>query len=616
MPPRITPEYTPVPTVRPEDPKTPEMRIDFPSVRISDALGEAMGQVGRGGYGVLSEATKAAGHAYDNLGNAFAHVGQEMWQRAIGLQELENETRTNKAEIEYQTYEAQQKLEVDQMVGDAASPAVLAAKQKEWEQKRNELREKLPPTAQRAFDSNTTGVLGRLVNHTASHFATQMKISALGAAEAKIKLEIKAASETDSPEQFAQSVDKIRRLVEDTVTPIKGYKRDQTEADILHHTEDAVAAWAAKKAPEDPTTARKFLEENESLFLDKEKFNRVMNSVRDYELHNQSRNIGDRVQNEMPDASLDDKEKRAAEMAREVNPKNPMLVYAARAAASERHHKHNQDIREAKARNWETVQDGLYGFGHPEGKVPTTRDELFAMGEEYRKAYNDLPPAEKNKANHVMAKSARGDFPMTPATQARRWELEGMAINDPARFRELDLAAEEIPWADRTVLRNEQRRIIKEGIKLESDPKTQSVLKLLRSSGVLPKNISSAHEKRWNQYTGALRNALIAKEKDLKYARPLNEEEKINIGRMLIDEISGTGYFGTDYGREKLYETIKAIPEDMKQYMIENYPGLSDQEMMDRYIRIRMRDEYNKRYSAGSQPMTKEKPKPPVSGRR
>lgn len=595
-------EYDPVPQAQPQQLRRQADRIDvpFPDVRFSDAIGQALQDVGREGFGTLSRATQAAAQAYDNMGNTLEGVGNKIFERAMGLQELENETKVNNAAVAYGAYEGQERMKIDSLKGEGANSTVLAAKQQEWEAKRQELRNTLPLTARKSFDGETLGVLGSMVNHAATHFSQQTKLAAGGAATSLNSMDIERSIRSDDPAEVERLWGGIEKRTRETIAPINNWSKEETEL-RLNDLKAEIAAGKIKNVAEtDSSKALEMLEANRKLkegegVIDSKLYEQLHTTLMGEQTRQQGRNIGLRVQNDDPEASLSEKEDKARKMAEEVNPHNPDLPHAAVAEVDARHNKYRQDLIQEEARNLDKVHESLYGYANPDGKMPTTPDELFAPGPEYKSAYEHLNNANRNKIDAGLRNNAKGDFPETEATRRLRWELDNIAQDDPARFKDMDFSHLQIPISDRVALHNRQLQIKKEGIKLENDPNTARAMGILSSNGILTRDISKAGNlTKYNQFAGGLREAIQQEEKILKYSRPLNEKEIITIGRVLLDKISKTGWFGTNVGDVRLFESqgFNQLPDDAREHFQSIDPTMTEQDMLEQYQMARFQHEY------------------------
>lgn len=598
-------EYVPYSTVRPEGPKQVTERVDisFPHVDFQNSVGRALAQVGEQGFGTLSRSTHEVGQAFDNLGKNLEHVGDQLWNRAIGLQDVQNQTTQTKAEIEFDKYVGDKQVAFNQLQGDAASEGAYKAHLKDIEDKRTEMLGKLPNQAvQKGFERSTASMVGRVGMQAAEHAAKETRRSFIESSEARVDQYKDQISKTTDIKETEDLAKRVHDEVFGKQAPAKGWTLDVATENFKKILTDAYASQAAVMSRTDPTGARKLLEANKD-FISQPKYDAAMEHVLSNERTIQSNNIGNEVQETNPEAPIEEKKEEARKRSLEVNPNAPMLVEASVRAVEQKHEAHRREVRQVLERNKETVEQAVYGFGNKDGKAPTTRYELFANGEDVRKAFENLPPKEQNRIDQLLAKAAKGDFPETPATRARVSELEGMWLNNPSQFRDWDIASEDLPISARSQLRQHQLQLIKEGIKLEADPKTSHALGILRSSDVLPKDLTPQHTAKWNTFTGMLREALIEEGKRKGFDKPLTEQEIISIGRTLMDKMPGTGHWPWDWGASQVYQGFDTVPEKTQQFMRQLYPGIGDEEMLQKYRQTKIREEYNKRYQQGGAPV-------------
>lgn len=605
-------EYVPYSTVKPEGPKqvTERLDISFPQVEFHNSIGKALGQIGEQGFGTLSRATKEVASAFDNLGANFEHTGNQLWQRAIGLQEVQNQTTQTKAEIEYDKYANDEQVKFGQLQGDAANEGAYKAHLTNLEDKRKELLEKLPNQAVRnGFDNSTSRTVGRLGMQAAEHAAKETRKSFIESSEARVDQYRDQISKTTDIEETKRLAEKVHDEIFGKQAPAKGWTPEIAAKNLRDVLAEAHASQISTISRTDPTAARNMLltPENKAL-IPNPLYDATMNKVLQNEVVIQSTNIGNEIQGKMPDAPIEEKKAEGKKRALEINPNAPLLVEAAERAVEREHNEHRRELAQEEQRHELTVEQELYGFGNKEGKVPTKVQDLYA-NEDTRRSWEWLQanaPKKANRVLQVLAKSAKGDYPDTPLARTRQWELQGMALNEPGRFRDLDLMMEEIPWSMRSTLRNEQLKIIKEGIKLENDPQTSRALSIMRS--VLPKDLTPLHKDKWNTFTGLVREALIAKGKERGFDKPLNEEEIRNLGKTLLEKMPGTGYWPGDWGQQTLYQTLKDVPPEHVDAMRQKFPKETDDQLVQRYRQTIIRDEYNKRYGTSGTKLPQQAP--------
>lgn len=240
--------------------------------------------------------------------------------------------------------------------------------------------------------------------------------------------------------------------------------------------------------------------------------------------------------------------------------------------------------------NMDTVQSGLGGFADKSGKLPTTVDELRSTSGEVAAAYDALPDTKKNVVRNLLAKNSRQDVVETPERRQRYHELLGMASGpnaDPKKFFDVDLGKEDLPRKMIDSLFKMQNRKYDQSM---ANPKVVGALQIIQRAygDEVPRfkdNPTAA-----NRFSGALQEALIDWKE--RTGKDPNADEIKAIGRELIKPIDGSGYFGTNFGREKMYE--QSVPSYFSESWKKQFPNATDAEIQNEYDRARMQDALNK----------------------
>ena len=156
--------YTPYPTVIPQDIPTPRLAVNTPP----DAFGVNIG------------------HALQGLGSSVGQVGNELFSRAIALQDLQNETTAREADANYMMQVGDLHAKFSSLEGkDAvnAYPKYTA----DIENLRKQTRDSLPTAmAQKLFDSTSMSTMSRTIFNGAGHAAAEQKGWAVGASKARV----------------------------------------------------------------------------------------------------------------------------------------------------------------------------------------------------------------------------------------------------------------------------------------------------------------------------------------------------------------------------------------------------------------------------------------------
>jgi hypothetical protein len=611
MAPRVSPQYVPYSTVKPEGPRGADERvqINFPGVEFNNSVGRALGQLGEQGYGTLSRATREVASAFDNLGDAFDKTGTQLWERAKGLGEVVDQTTQTKAEIEFDKYVGEKHAEFNNMQGEAANEGTFKAYLKDIEDKRVQLMEGMPDRIKQKFDRSTAGTIGREGMFAAGHAATETRKVFIGSSEARVdQLKDQISKTLDIPETTRLAA-QVHDEVYGKQAPARGWSLDQANKAYKSALSDAYSSQILNISRDNPTLALEMLANKENMdIIQQPKYDAVKHQVLENQRVIVSRNIANEVQGADPDGPVEDKVAKAREMASKY-PNQPLLAEDAERNVRRNHAEHRQEVAQQLQRDKDTVEHELYGFGNEKGTLPTRIEDLYP-NEDTRKAYERLPDKEKNRVRQILNKHAKGDFPETPMTRARKAELTGMMLNDPVQFRDHDILNEEIPISDRSELRKMQIQSIKEGVKLESDPKTSYALGILRSEGVLPKDLTPANKSKWNTFTGLLAEGLVAHGKQKGFDKPMTRDEIVGLGKTLLEKMPGTGHWPGDWGASQLYQTLKDVPSAHIEKMRERWPMATDAELITKYKQHVIRDEFNKRYGPGGA-LKPKAPEPP-----
>src|SRR5262245_45362548 len=264
MPPR--PENLMVPSVRPQGPRDPSelVHINFPVVRLSGAVGEALAQTGKG-YQTLAHATGLVGQSLDNLGSQLEHTGDKLWNRAIGLQELQLETDVTKREIEYEKWLGDKNSAYSQLQGDAANEATLKAHTKEVEEKRNKMGEGLPEKGKLMWDRRTANSMISSIRGAAAHAATETRKSATAASSARIDIKTDQFSREDDIKESQRIFEEARKEFFETKAPLHGWGPDKAQEEWEKVTSKMYSTKITRYATEDAKRPGHTLQGNNGL---------------------------------------------------------------------------------------------------------------------------------------------------------------------------------------------------------------------------------------------------------------------------------------------------------------------------------------------------------------
>src|SRR5262245_62096809 len=316
--PKISADYSPVPTVAPNAPRDPSelVHINFPNVQFSGAVGQAMKTIG-GAYETLGGATGRVAQSLDNLGSQLEHTGDKLFNRALGLKELQVETDVKKREIEYERWLDDKNLKFSQLQGEGASEDVLKAHMKEVEEKRNQMGAGLPPKGQLMWDRATANSMLNSIKGAATHAAKETRAAAGAASGARIDTKIDQFSKEDDIKRSKELYDDVYKEFWGTKRFIHGWGDDQAQKEWGDITNKMYAAKISRYADEDATRALKMLQENKDK-LHGDTYDKLDGEIRHKFREQKSAGIAKQIQDENPDASYEDKRKKIPELVKKL----------------------------------------------------------------------------------------------------------------------------------------------------------------------------------------------------------------------------------------------------------------------------------------------------------
>lgn len=253
--------------------------------------------------------------------------------------------------------------------------------------------------------------------------------------------------------------------------------------------------------------------------------------------------------------TLEDRVNAARAIAEKDSPDDPNFgEYAAQRAEND-YALQKRIKTEADIQNWQTVQ-GAIVKGGPDGKVPTTPEELFAGNPKVEQAYDALEPSRQLQVRKALAVNAKGDYVQTEDNFRRFQQLKGMAVASPQKFLNVDVMDEKLPRQWRGQLMDMQRKVMQQGFvpPVLSRAVQQLTLQFPSALGDLKKTNPDGY----NQFTGALWDELEAFQSEHKKA--MTPDEVRQLGARLIQGVAGSGWFGSNVEQVPFY--AQSVPKD------------------------------------------------------
>lgn len=559
----------------------------------------------------------AVGHALSSLGDQVHHSSDQLWQRAVEMQNLENETNAKRADTEYMTKAGLLHAEFSSLEG-------LSAKQaypkyiKDLQDARTSIRGSLNnPMAQKMYDASSTNFMGRSIFNGAGHAAQQAKVASVNASKSRVQsLTDAIGANPGDDEGFQRSIRSIQAETRSQGGQ-GGWSEDQIKATSDANVSSAVATRITSLARSDPFSAQTMYDNAVKLkALSPVDASKVLGSIQTQSRQAIPRGISTEVNADLehpaeegvPEKSLEDRLAEAQAKAEPYSKNDPLLPDFVKQRVIADFNRSKAIQRDANQRAEQTIASALM-TGNKEGILPKSVDELKLINPEVSMAWDSLKPTTQRKYMSALAHNANGDkVAWTNETLSNYQKLKGMAETDPVEFLAKDIISENMPASGKRTLINEQ---IRRRSQSEADPRVGRAMQIL-SPDIQAAGISKKSDiDQYYRFTGGLADALDAYQKDNKKVPSAEEVKKIG-AQLLQQQVTDKGWlwdsksatFDLPIPDDKAKE-IKADP-----YWSKN--GITPTDSMVR--RIHAAQEYNRLYGgAAKKPATQFPPNAPAS---
>lgn len=232
--------YTPVPSVSPVTPLPGGIHVDTPPAAFGTNIAQAVEGVGR----------------------QLEQGGNELFQRAVALQQLRNETEAKEADAQYMIGVGQRHAQFSALEGKNAVdafPKYVADVQAMRQQYRDGLSNDM---ARRMFDSSSLSTMSRTVFNGAGHAAMQNKAWANGAADARIQAAAAMAATNYKDEGAFQDALKVNYDATATKAQLHGWDPAQFSDELNKENSKLYAKKIDGWRQYDPFAAGKYMEDN------------------------------------------------------------------------------------------------------------------------------------------------------------------------------------------------------------------------------------------------------------------------------------------------------------------------------------------------------------------
>lgn len=477
--------YSSVPQVGLQDIATPEMNPKIPAAAFGGEAAQALS-----GFGKVAE-----------------HAGDEIFQRAIALQNLDNEAQAKQAASDYQIKAGELHANYSSLQGKAAVDG-FKKYTTDLSALRHQMRDGLGTAmSQKMFDSDSLSTMGRTIFNGAGHAATENKKYIAGASAARIETASDAAFSDTSDAALENGKKVIETEVRGTQAHLAGWSQEKTDEVVKQNQSALISKRILGTARTDPFKAAKMLEDNKAT-LTPDDFLKADNTVRAQSRAVGSVNIANDIytagkgDDEHPAKPLSVMEAEAREAAKARDPNDPLLETHTIAALRGQY---NQDLYAKKQEYWNNEQTiaGAIGKGVKNEQElradPTVAAAIDALPKDKRLNI----PARINSYNAARDKVANQEEFNTRM---------GLANNDVEGFLSFD------PYSSKSLNQAQMNQIAAKQAKLKQsqaqDPRVDRAMGWMRGAvgaqmealGVFKRTTSNKDD--YDHLTGTVQSAL------------------------------------------------------------------------------------------------------------
>ena len=507
------------------------------------------------------------GAALQHLGTTTDQVGNELFTRAIALQDLANETEARNKVIDFTTQAAQRQSDFDSLQGVDAKNA-LPAHLKAIGDLRNDMRGTLAsPMAQKYFDQEASSFQNRITFSSAAHAGEQFKSYVVGTAQAQIDNTTKAYVDPFSESER----DAKNATIEDgshTIAQAKGWSEPERQAYVLAQQSKNRLGQIEQQALQNPIKAYDTLQSAiKNGEIDQASGDRALDSIY---VHNRA--IGTQNQASAifdPKASLADMDAKAHEVSQDksITLGDPMFEKDLRTAIRSKAIYDKSITTDQNHTNTTTLYDAIHS-----DKYHTTQ-ELLA-DPEVGAAIKALPSKMQDSIPEMLKQ--HWDKHDADKQSDTFTQLYGLRQSNPSAFMDVNLYDKGLPLAagDRGVLIGMRKEIQKNQ---DANPQVQRAISWMaklhgqelsdlgvRFAPSRSEDPQSDRVKNYNMYIGNLAQAVDSFQQ-INGHPPSPQEFEEKIAKPLLQQHStseGTWFHGL-MGNRDIPEFEKTIPEDV-----------------------------------------------------
>ncbi len=571
--------YNPAPSVEPITPGE-QVRINVPPAAFGANIAAAL----------------------EHLGTTTEHVGDELFNRAIAMQQLNNENEARDLQTQHAQQTAQLVADYDATEGQKARAELMPHLKRLQAVREGLAGQASNPQVQRMFLNDTAGFMQRETFSAARHAGDENRKYTLGTMAATKQLNIDGVRQNPDDENgFQETIRRNAELTRQEAT-VRGIPEGSplAELGLRKSTSQIIAHRILGVNDTDPDRAAKMLEDNRGELTD-EDWAQTESRVKSQSRSISSTNIANEVIQESrgddgePTKTVAQMVDRVKELAKERHPDDPIV---AQHAITTLHTLTNIENWERKQQKWSDTQTVEKTIGEMNIQniqqlraVPGMQDTIARLGAKYE---NDLP----NRINRINVAKNR------ETNQQAYLQIQGLYNNDRETFLNTDLTQEHLSYQDLKYWIGKQAEA-KE--KAQADPRVHSAMSILetqfgsqlRAMGVNPgdkKNLNS----NYNHFTGALQQALEQHQQDT--GKPAKYDDIVGpIWKTLQSSTPGR-FWGQNYTYQKFKSPLPTeVPEAYSNMARDEaakagHPTPTDSQIYQAYLR----QQFKALFSAGS----------------
>jgi hypothetical protein len=397
------------PTQRPSDQGTPELNISV----TPDAFGASIG------------------HALQGVGSDLSQAGDRIWQRAVEIQNLNNEAEVDRADAKYMEragilhaeFSAKQGVEAQQ-----AFPKYI----QDLKDARTDISGGMTnPMSQKMFDKTSLSTMGRTIFNGAGHAATQTRMAAIDGVTQRLNSTVDKAATSEDPAEIEELRGKAQGL-NYKLHQLKGQPDSVDDGErIINSSIDSNRVYNLAKT--DPFKAKEMLDAKKGQITEQD-YNRVDNFITSQRRAIGSANIANEVwaqgrgDGDKPELSESDMVAIGKKQANETAPDDPIFAQHVENAIHAKYTREKQSERQA---TWDAKQEIAVAMQNG----ATTLQELQA-NPKTAAAIQQLPPREQNAIPAQLNRYVKArDY---ADNQRNMTVLDGLRKNDVLSFLDID----------------------------------------------------------------------------------------------------------------------------------------------------------------------------------